>query len=189
MIKNQWALGALVAGILTIVIELLVGTGGVILLIITVICSIIGLVKYKKTPEIGGKWLSILALCIIVIYIAILFLPILGNLNINNSGTTTSGDRENIIGTWIDEYGFWYTLYLENGTSYTSKDLTNITDGNVWLYKMENGLLYELAPEHYPDWDKALDWKYQFQNNNNTLVLREPWWDDSYDDVIYYRVD
>lgn len=189
MIKNQWALGALIAGILTIVIELLVGTGGVILMIITIVCGIIGLIKYKKTPEIGGKWLSILALCILVIYIVILFLPILGNLNINNSGTTTAEDQTNIVGTWKWAKFTFYIRYLANGTYYESNDLLNIEQTDPKLYKMENGFLYHMDPKYTTDWEKGIEWKYQFQNNTNTLILREPWWDDSYSDEIYYRVD
>ncbi|MEF8879600.1 MAG: hypothetical protein V5A64_04335 [Candidatus Thermoplasmatota archaeon] len=72
--KNEWGLGALVAGILTIVIQFLVGTGGVILMIIAIVCGIAGIVKYKKNPELGGLWTSIAGIIIVIIYIILLFI-------------------------------------------------------------------------------------------------------------------
>jgi hypothetical protein len=187
LIKNQWSLGALVAGILTILIELLVGTGGVILMIIAIVFGIVGLVKYKKNPDIGGKWLSIAGIVIVVVYIIYLFLPVL-NIGIGGvTGTTTPEDQANIIGTWTDEYGYWYYVFMENGSLYQVRELSDIGEEESEFYKMENGLLY--MNQHDYDWDKALDWTYKFEDENTTLILREPWWDDSYDDTIFYRVD
>ena len=72
--KNGWALGALTAGILTYVLGFFLGTGDLILVIITIICGIIGLKKYKDTPEIGGKWESIAGILIVVIYVVLIFI-------------------------------------------------------------------------------------------------------------------
>jgi hypothetical protein len=72
--KNEWSLGAVVAGILTIVLEFLVGTGGVILMIIAIVCGIVGIMKYKKNPEIGGLWTSIAGIVIVIVYLIWLFI-------------------------------------------------------------------------------------------------------------------
>jgi len=68
MVKNQWALGSLTAGILTYVLGFIIGVGDLLLLLIAIISGIVGLKKYKDTPEIGGKWESIIGTMMVIIY-------------------------------------------------------------------------------------------------------------------------
>lgn len=72
--KNEWALLALFAGIFTYIIQFIVGTGGIIFMIIAIVCAIVGLVKYKKNPEIGGLWYAIIGIILVVGYVALLVL-------------------------------------------------------------------------------------------------------------------
>ena len=118
-----------------------------------------------------------------------LVLLVVGLSGCNETKDTTNEDKEMIIGIWIDDNHILYTKYLENGTYYESRNLSNIEKTDPKIYKMENGFLYLTNPIENTDWDKALKLTYKFEDNGNTMIYREPWWDNSYSDMVYYRVE
>jgi hypothetical protein len=182
MIKNQWALGALIAGILTIVIQLLVGTGGIILMIIAIVCGIMGLINYKKKPEIKGKWLSIAGIIVAIMYIFILFLPIFNSIgnSIGYSNTTTQADKENIVGLWADKDDIKW-LFTKDGILYQGfsfhetpeeirQQLIEENNDSFYYYKLDGGRLYFSYNQTYPE-NGIFTYQYKF-SSVDTLNLK-----------------